>query len=262
MKIAICSFVIGDRYKDIVKYGIKIRKSYCEKYNYDYIDDESMYDRTREIEWSKILIIQKYLNQYDFLVWIDADTLIMNDSIKLESLIEKYLEGDNPKDLMYTVGHGWVNNGIMFVRNTKAMNEYFREVYNHTTEVCREQGAMDLLYRINWNNCQNKIVVVQDQNEFNSFWDTYSWGNFIIHFPGCNVPGRPENSLKRMMNMFCPIRMEEDTDHTYKFRMEWLSTRAVADLYKFRGKGYLPIILEKEPKSVLIDIMMLIDGVK
>ena len=124
MKIAVCSFVIGDRYKDIVKYGIQTRINYCKKHNYDYIDDESVYDRSRKIEWSKILIVQKYLSQYDFLVWIDADTFIMNDNVTLESLIEKYLEGDYPKDLMYTVGHGWVNNGIIFIRNTPFMADF------------------------------------------------------------------------------------------------------------------------------------------
>ena len=59
MKIAVCSFVIGDRYKDIVKYGIQTRINYCKKHNYDYIDDDSIYDRSRRIEWSKILIVQK-----------------------------------------------------------------------------------------------------------------------------------------------------------------------------------------------------------
>jgi hypothetical protein len=256
MKIAVCSFVIGDKYKDIVKYGIQTRINYCKKHNYDYIDDQSVYDRSRKIEWSKILIVQKYLSQYDFLVWIDADTFIMNEDITLESLIEKYLEGDNPKDFMYTVGHQWVNNGVMFVRNTAFMGDFFTEVYNHTDQICSEQGSLDYLYRTNWKSCQMKIVVVQNQKEFNSFWDNYSYGDFIIHFPGCNEPNRPENSLQRMMNMFCPIRMLEDTDHTYKFRMEWLKTRAEADLFQMRGRGYLPLTY-KDSGNLLVDIMTL-----
>jgi hypothetical protein len=257
MKIAVCSFVIGDKYKEVVKYGIQTRKDYCKKHNYDYIDDESVYDSSREVEWSKILIIQKYINQYDFIVWIDADTFIMNEDITLESLIKMYLEGEN-KDLMYTVGHNWVNNGIMFIRNTPFMKEFFTEVYKHTDQICREQGSIDYLYRMNWKGCQSKIVVVKNQKEFNSFWDNYSWGDFIIHFPGCNVQGRQENALERMMNMFCPIRMDEDTDDSYNFRMNWLKTRCVDDLFRFRGKGYLPLVLHRKPDFMLVDIMMLI----
>lgn len=256
MKIAVCSFVIGDRYKEIVKYGIQTRINYCKKHNYDYIDDESVYDRSRKIEWSKILIVQKYLSQYDFLVWIDADSFIMNDNVTLERLIEKYLEGDNPKDLMYTVGHGWINNGVMFIRNTPFMRDFFREVYTHTDQICNEQGSIDYLYRTNWMNCQSKIVVVQNQKEFNSFWDNYSYSDFIIHFPGCNEPNRPENPLQRMMNMFCPIRMDRDTDDTYRFRMDWLQNRAEADLYRVRGRGYLPLAY-KDPYNLLVDIMSL-----
>ena len=164
MKIAVCSFVIGDKYKDIVKYGIQTRINYCRKHGYDYIDDESVYDPSREIEWSKILIIQKYLARYDFLVWVDADTFIMNNEIRLEDLLDRLL---GSADLMYVAAHGWVNNGVFFVRNTPLMHAYFKEVYNHTGEICREQGAMDLLYRINWENCQSKIVIVRNQKEFN-----------------------------------------------------------------------------------------------
>jgi hypothetical protein len=258
MKIAVCSFVIGDRYMDIVKYGIESRKEYCKKYNYDYIDDTSVYDSSMEVEWSKILIMQKYLGQYDFLVWIDADTFIMNDEITLESLIDRYLEGETPRDVMYTVGHGWINNGVFFVRNTEWVYEYFTEVNKNRNEICREQGSMDLLYRVNWNGCQSKVVVVQNQKEFNSFWDNYSWGDFIIHFPGCNVENRPENSLNRMMNMFCPIRMVEDSDDSYNFRINWLKTSAERDLYRVRGVGYLPLLIHAQPDIYLVDIMMLI----
>jgi len=255
MKIGVCSFVIGQQYKDIVKYGIQTRINYCKKYNYDFIDDENVYDPSREIEWSKIRIIQKYLASYDFLVWIDADTFIMNDEIRLEDLIERLL-GD--KDLMYVAAHGWVNNGIFFVRNTPLMHEYFREVYNHTGQICREQGAMDFLWRINWMNCQNKMLIVRNQKEFNSFWDNYSWGDFIIHFPGCNEPNRPEECLRRMMIMFCPIKMEEDTDNTYNYRMEWLKNKAPVDLSKVHGRGYVPILVHGKPVYILEDIVNLV----
>ncbi len=245
MKIAVCSFVIGETYRNTVKNGIITRKKYCEKHSYDYIDDETVYCPEREIEWSKIKIIQKYLKieknekekkekkNYDFLVWIDADTFIMNDTITLESLIEKFMKN---KDLMYVQAHGWVNNGVFFVRNTEFMRNFFTEVWNHTGHVCREQGAMDYLYRINWNNCQSVILLVENQREFNSFWENYQDGDFIIHFPGCNEPNRPENALKRMMNLYCPFENENENDLK---RLEWL--KFLNGLEKFRYKFYLPI---------------------
>jgi hypothetical protein len=259
MKIGVCSFVIGDKYKNIVKYGIQTRVNYCKKYGYTYIDDDTIYDTSREIEWSKILVISKYLSSYDFLVWIDADTFIMNDEIRLEELIDRLLEN---KDLMYVAAHEWVNNGIFFVRNTTLMHEYFKETYKNTSHICREQGAMDYLWRINWNGCREKMVIVQNQKEFNSFWNNYSWGDFIIHFPGCNEPNRPEDCLERMMNMFCPIKMDEDTDETYNQRIEWLQTRAYSDLSRVKGQSYVPLLVQEKPTDILGDIMNLINGVK
>ena len=100
------------------------------------------------------------------------------------------------------------------------------------------------------------MLDVFTNKEFNSFWDNYSYSDFIIHFPGCNEPNRPENSLQRMMNMFCPIRMARDTDHTYRFRMDWLKTRAETDLFMVRGKGYLPLT-QKDSENLLVDIMTL-----
>jgi hypothetical protein len=50
--------------------------------------------------------------------------------------------------------------------------------------------------------------------------------------------------------------MLEDTDHTYNFRINWLKTRAEADLFKARGMGYLPLT-HKDSGNLLVDIMML-----
>jgi hypothetical protein len=52
--------------------------------------------------------------------------------------------------------------------------------------------------------------------------------------------------------------MDEDTDDSYNFRMNWLNTRCVDDLFRFRGKAYLPLVLHKKPDFLLVDIMMLI----
>jgi hypothetical protein len=252
MKIAVCSLSVGENYRNITQYGIDTRRNYCEKHGYTFIEEESAVDWTRHLAWSKIPLILKHLSSYDFLVWMDADSFVMNDTYKLEDFITRLL-GD--KDLMYTTGHNWVNTGVFFVKNTPFMKLFFQEAYKHTDQICWEQGAIDYLWRINWNNCKEKIIIVQNQVEFNSFWDLFSWGQFILHFPGCGEPNRPKESLRRMMNMFCPVKMDEDTKETFEFRLEWLKNEAEKDLKKAKKYGtYIPLFVHEIPGDILGDI--------
>lgn len=249
-KICVLSLAVGDQFRYTVRYGIQTRIEYCNKHKYDYIEDESVVDWSRPLQWAKILLILKYLPEYDYVVWIDADTLIMNPEVRLEERIDRLLGPE--KEVMYTTGHSWVNNGIIFVKNTQFMREYFQEVYNHTDQVCREQGSMDYLWRENWKNCREKVVVVENQREFNSFWDNYEWGDFIIHFPGCGEPNRPERCLERMMRMYCPIRMVEDDEKTLEYRLNWLRKNHAKKAIGYRV--YVPLFRAEISTDVLSDI--------
>jgi hypothetical protein len=157
----------------------------------------------------------------------------------------------NDKDIMYSMDFGgWVNNGVIFIKNTPFCNEYFKETWNHTNEICREQGAMDLLYRLNWNNSRDHIILTADPSEYNPVWFQYYPGIFLMHFPGCGEPNRKVDSLKIMMNMFTPIKMDEDTEETYQKRLKWLKDEAESELKHKKqlcieqGYKYLPIDLD------------------
>lgn len=251
MKIAVLTFYKGEKFISDTKYARKVLLNYCNKYNYDFydnIDDIINYDR--EIQWNKILMILKYLNlfKYDYLVWIDADIFIMNDKIPLESFIYRLM---NDKHIMYSQDSGnWVNNGVIFIKNTIDSINFFKETWNHTDQICREQGSMDYLYRINWNNCKDIIQITEDETEYNPMWFQYKYGQFIMHFPGCNEPFRKPNSLKLMLDMFCPIKMDEESIETYHKRLYWLRYNAESELRHKKelciknGFKYLPIDLE------------------
>jgi len=251
MRIAVCSYAIGDVYKEIVKYGVISRKEYCRNHHYDYIDDETEYDHTRPIEWTKIPTVKKYMDRYDYIVWMDADSLIMNPEISLEYFIKKYMQ--NEIEMMYVSDGNWINTGIFFVKCTEYMKKFLTEVYKYPNEMCKDQGAIDYLWRNNWNNCRQKIYIVPDQTEYNSSWRNYFHGDFIIHFPGCNEPNRPENSLRRMMSIFSPVKMDEETTTEYDFRISWLK-ECHKDLEHYPYPEYLPLA-KFDPKSTHKDIL-------
>ena len=87
MKIGILTLYYGDKFKEDTKYARITLLNYCKKHNYDFIEDDTLVKvHNREIQWTKILLIQKYLqyknesnnSYYNYLIWIDADIFIMN----------------------------------------------------------------------------------------------------------------------------------------------------------------------------------------
>ena len=224
MKIAVCSLSIGDEFRQITRNGIKSKKLYCEKHGYTFIDDESVYDNTRPHAWSKILLVKKYLQEYDYIMWIDGDTFIMNDEITIEERLQKLNPED--KDLLLANDHVCANTGVFFIKNTEFSMQLLDEIYKQTYFVNNplfgdyEQNAYIKLYDDNWNNIQTHVKTIRYpyQIEFNSYWCNYYYGHFILHFAGC----RNKNDLRLCMEKFCPIKKDEESDESFKSRIKWL----------------------------------------
>lgn len=256
MKIGVISLYSGDKFKEDTKYGRITIENYCNQHNYDLLlnNEDIVKSHDREIQWTKVLIIQKYLQYkkegklyYDYLVWIDADILILNPEKSIESFIDRLMNG---MDLMYSLDWGkQINNGVMFIKNTPRILEYFREIWKPTGVILREQGRMYEVYFYNWNNCRSYIQITEDSLEYNTCWFEYKPDMFLVHFCGHGEPNRPQNSLRRMMNMFCPIKMDEDTEKSYQNRLNWLKNEAEQNVIikkqicNMQGK-YYPLDLE------------------
>lgn len=222
LKIGVCTLSIGNQYKQYTKYTRENKILYCKKHNYDFIDDESIYNKDKPIPWSKILQLQKYLKKYDYLVWIDADIYVMNSDVKLESFIEKY------KNFDIICGSDWkmINTGVFFIKNSDFSNNFLQLIYDnvydpHSDTKDRylnwEQGSFINLWDRNEMECRAKIKVT-NPIELNSYWFNYFPGHFVLHFAG--VRGELLSYLTRD---YCPDRMDIDTDKSYDDRMKWLA---------------------------------------
>lgn len=89
MKIGIVvSF--NDPYSDMANITVyRNIQHYCLLHNYDlYIDNQKSERMTRHGAWNKIIACIEALPNYDWIFFIDVDCLIMNQSIKLEELID------------------------------------------------------------------------------------------------------------------------------------------------------------------------------
>ena len=87
-KIAIITFENrkGDEYIELHN---KNMKSYCEKWNYDYL----FYDTCiNNVYWCKIYYVLDVLKseKYDYVLWMDSDTIIKNPNISMDLIVNKY----------------------------------------------------------------------------------------------------------------------------------------------------------------------------
>ncbi len=239
MRIAIVSVSYGDEYKKKVKYGIVNKKKYCIEHHYDFIDDETCVDLSRDIQWSKIPVLKKYLPLYDYVVWLDADTYITNLNITVESMLDIMGEFS----MMYEKDPWfWVNSGFMVLKNDEFCKSILEECYKHTGEICHEQGAIDMLYRINWNNSMFRIKILEHSCGFNQYWNTWKPGDFMIHFPGTKQHFLKENALDILMCRFCPDRLDEESEDEYKNRISKITYENLQEEWKNTKKNpkYLP----------------------
>jgi hypothetical protein len=226
-KIGICSLSIGDGYREKVKLGRETKVRYCQKHKYEFIEDASVYDTNRPIAWSKILLLKKYLKYYDYLVWMDADTNIMNDEIKLEDIIDTY--AGNRDILVSRDISGEINTGVMFVKNTDFTHRVLDLVYaqeQFVNDKYWEQTAFNYIYNNNIDATLNigefSIVLSTDQQHlFNCCVGLYKEGVFLIHFYG----PRDINWVEKAMNDFCPFQRDGESDDTFNARLKWIRNR-------------------------------------
>ena len=201
--------------EDISFYAKKIfksNKSYAEKHGYDWREYWEALDKSRPPAWNKILYILKALEKgYDWVFWIDADAIIMNDSIKLTKFIDDEYDFILCKDAF-----SW-NTGAWFVKNSEKAKELLEQTYaaeEYTDAFLWEQGAF-------MNTAFNKgaRIKVHQQRDFNSVapqtkqffmegneyecgtfkfvlnmeeYDKgiYKDGDFVLHFASINHAGR------------------------------------------------------------------------
>jgi len=224
LKIAICSFAIGDKFKECMKFGIESKVRYCKKHNYDFIDDESVYyekGKDRPIAWSKILIVKKYLPYYDYVVWMDADTLITNDNIKLEDYINDHLD---VREFLFTRDvSNKINTGVFFVKYSHMSFKFLDLIYSKEEYINTNYWEQDSVNDIFDNNTENFneytiVLPMEKQHFFNCAVGLYKKDTFLIHFYG----PRCADWVQRGMNDYCPWKKDYETDKQFEHRKQWI----------------------------------------
>ena len=127
---------------------------YSNKHGYSYIkeivknDDYSNWHPT----WIKIDVLKKYLPLYDYVVWVDADAVFVNQDIKIEDLINDGVDLVIPKLEMDRVsGNMWTHTttGFMIWKNSEwsnnMLNTLWLEPKDYRFTFFHEQSRLDEL---------------------------------------------------------------------------------------------------------------------
>lgn len=190
----------------------KINKIYCDKYGIDLIVSHENTYADRHPSYEKLPLVLKYIDQYDYLVWIDADAYFYKESEDIRNIINSHPD----KDFIFSEDvKNWlkcsiqnVNLGIFIVKSTEYTKQfinfwaYDQESYNkNTAPGFWEQGVLTYLFNNNKYEIQSNIAlikygVLQQFREEGEYRSTHMKKPLILHFANMPSKSREENSIK------------------------------------------------------------------
>lgn len=125
---------------------------YANKHGYSYVkkivnnDDYKDWHPT----WIKIDVLKTYLPIFDYVVWIDADAVFVNQDIKIEDFITDDVDLVIPKlEVDKNTGNVWTNTttGFMIWKNSewskKVLNDLWNSPNQYRFDFFHEQSRLD-----------------------------------------------------------------------------------------------------------------------
>ena len=158
-----------DRDFDYIKLHDRSFEEYCKKYDYEYIRLNNCEKSVATTYWCKLFKVNELLSsdKYDYVVWVDSDTIISNKDVSIDSLISKYGEKDIIIGLDIFIGNmiGLVIYcaGVFFIKNSEVGKNFISDCIKYLKDhpkcivnnkeqgmwagICYEQGVMNTLLK-------------------------------------------------------------------------------------------------------------------
>jgi hypothetical protein len=188
-------------YAEVAKLCRNSKIKYCKIHKYEFV--EHIFDKIpdRTSHWGRILAIKANLNKFDWLLYLDTDTIITNFKVKIEEYIDTpydIIVGRMPKFLTGVPSH--LSTSAILIRNSPwvydfldlwyAQNEFIDAPYHASNKKDRgatlggggmwfEQSAYQYLYDTN-DDCYAHTCLMHD-DWFNSREVNHTCNDFLIH---------------------------------------------------------------------------------
>ena len=171
-----------------------------------YVDDPSVYDHSRPPPWSKIRLLQKHLPQHEYLLYLDADTIVTNYGFDLSPYVDR-LRSDGSSMLLVRDRMN-LNTGVMLLRRSEdAMklldliwrgDDLIQDRWWEQASLIREYG------RSPWVRNVVSVIPKREHGLLNPTHPKY-WtkDSFLMHFAGT-----PNKALPGQFAKYGPITGE------------------------------------------------------
>ncbi len=203
MKVAISTQWNND-FREIAELTLPSIQSYCLKHGYS-LYAHHCEQSSPDIVWQRIDDIKSLLFQFDLVVHLDADTLITNPHITIESIIGS----ETATDLF--LGSDWngINDGFSAWRNAEqswlvlgamrgARSMGYTSPQDYITRGLRPR-------EINAETLSQRMVNSYKTEEYGDLRERYEWHpkDFLLHLPGIGNHRRVE-ILKEVLSQLKP----------------------------------------------------------
>ena len=120
--------------QEMTQLSVENKRNYAARHGYDLIvshgDDV---DGRRPPAWSKFVAMQRHLPRFDYLLFMDVDTLVMNDEVRLEDLVSRGEGRGN--DLVISEDWNGVNTGVFMLRNSSWSRWFLKEAWGQKVKL-------------------------------------------------------------------------------------------------------------------------------
>ena len=170
-------------------------KFYAEKHGYNYICySDSMVD-LKYVTWNKVYVLLNYINSFKYVVWIDADAIITNMDISIESVIAK--QESKHLHVCDDIGNWRLNTGVMIWENCEWSKQVLED-WAAMEKIPHNQGA-EQQQLINYLRKKDNECVhwhVHNRRLFNAHPKEHCEGDFILHMMGLSGAERIKTFTK------------------------------------------------------------------
>jgi hypothetical protein len=161
----------GCSFSKLAQLTLPSKIDYAAAHGYDFYCNAVANPKGKAIGWEKVQIMLDKMSQYDWMLYVECDAMIMNETIRLENII------DDKYDIMLANCHTWpdykgVNTGVMLVKCSE-WSKNFLNLLNSQEQYFNgnwfEQGAIINAIKIGQYETDQHIKLVHNRL-FNSYY--------------------------------------------------------------------------------------------
>lgn len=181
------------------------KRNYAQKHGYSFIGRSAEFTQQgykyRKTVWGKFDAIEKILPHYDWVFWLDMDTVIMNYNVTIESLIDQFIEKVGGQEqfekrhliVARPVNDMMINAGVFLLRNSEWSRKFLRLTQKrrdlYLAHMYEQRAMWDLMRKPEW--APGTLFLDQDDRTFNTFPSRYIRGDFVVHYAPDGCPAKP-----------------------------------------------------------------------